>query len=119
MFEVSPEEVRGRVAAGAVLLDVRQPEEHEAVRIEGSLLIPLPELQQRFNELPKGREIIAYCHHGPRGRQAATLLRAMGFNVVNMAGGIDAYSTVDKSVPKYEKFWDGTRFQIQILHNPE
>lgn len=47
-----------------VLVDVRPSEEFEAGHIEGARSIPADELEQRLDELPKGREVIAYCR-GP------------------------------------------------------
>ena len=88
-----------------LLLDVRQPEEYERARIAGSLLIPLPELEDRLNEIAawKGRPVIVHCHHGPRSERACRILREHGFErVENMSGGIEAWAlTVDPSVPRY------------------
>jgi rhodanese-related sulfurtransferase len=62
---IGPEELRKRLADGeAVLVDVRPPEEFAAGHIEGARSIPLDELEQRINELPLDREVIAYCR-GP------------------------------------------------------
>lgn len=86
-----------------LLLDVRQPEEHQICRIEGSTLIPLAELPRRLGDLPKDKTIVVHCHHGGRSMQAVRFLREQGYETaVNLAGGIDAWSEeIDPSVPRY------------------
>jgi len=71
----------------AVLLDVREPGEHQAGAIPGSRLIPLGELRARHEELPRGRRIVAYCAVGMRGYVAARLLSQLGYDVANLSGG--------------------------------
>jgi adenylyltransferase/sulfurtransferase len=87
------------------LLDVRQPWEHEAAAIDGSVLIPLNELPSRAAEVrpPEGSLLVVYCHHGVRSLRGAVLLERLGCdNVVSLAGGIDAWSCeVDPTVPRY------------------
>jgi len=107
-WEVSAQEVKSRLDKGEdfVLLDVRQPEEADMCRIDGSHLFPLPSLQQQVEEirgLTNGRPIVTYCHHGHRSVQAAAILRESGLGrVMSMAGGIDSWSvTVDASVGRY------------------
>ena len=104
-LEIGPEEL-ARLLAGAdapILLDVRQPEEHAFVRLEGSRLIPLGELPARLGELAPDAAVVAYCHHGVRSRHAALLLRAHGFTgAQSLAGGIDAWTRqVDPALPRY------------------
>ena len=85
------------------LLDVREPNEFQIGRIPGSTLIPLGEVPQRVNEIPRDKEIVVHCKMGGRSAKAATFLRQQGFkNVKNLTGGILAWSDkVDPSVPKY------------------
>jgi len=72
-----------------VLLDVRGPAEHKEVRLPGSTLIPLGALRGRLDELPRDKEIIAFCKISLRGYEAALILNAAGFeNVRVMDGGI-------------------------------
>jgi adenylyltransferase/sulfurtransferase len=86
-----------------LLLDVREPFEWEIAHIEGARLIPLGELPARVRELDGHAEIVTYCHHGVRSRNAAELLRGAGFpNVRSLAGGIEAWSTdVDRRIARY------------------
>ncbi len=97
--------LRERMRSGQpyVLLDVREPFEHEMARIEGADLIPLGELPARAGELDREKEIYVLCHSGVRSERAAEFLRASGFpKVVNVAGGIDAWSEeIDPDVPRY------------------
>jgi len=87
------------------LLDVRQPDEHAFASIAGSMLVPLPELAERADELSEWRdaEVVVYCHHGVRSAHAIGILRQLGFaKLVNLAGGIDRWSLdVDHGVPRY------------------
>jgi len=85
------------------LLDVREPNEYQIGRIPGSTLIPLGEVPQRVNEIPRDKEIIVHCKMGGRSAKAATFLRQQGFTrVKNLKGGIlDWSDKIDPSVPKY------------------
>jgi sulfur-carrier protein adenylyltransferase/sulfurtransferase len=85
------------------LLDVREPNEYQIGKIPGSTLIPLGEIPQRFQELPRDKEIIVHCKTGGRSAKAAEFLRKQGFkNVKNLKGGIlDWSDKIDPSVPKY------------------
>jgi ArsR family transcriptional regulator len=80
-----------RVRSGeATLLDVRPPEEFEAGHIPGAVSIPLGQLEARFADLPRDREIVAYCR-GPYcvlAIQAAEVLRAKGFHAIRMEEGV-------------------------------
>jgi len=86
-----------------LLLDVREPWEHDKARIAGSQLVPMGQVQARIAEIDDDREVVAICHHGGRSLQIAMYLEKNGFSRVhNLAGGIDAWSrTVDASVPTY------------------
>ena len=86
-----------------LLLDVREPWEHDKARIAGSQLLPMGQVQARVAELDDKREVVAICHHGGRSLQTALFLEKSGFSRVhNLAGGIDAWSRiVDASVPLY------------------
>ncbi len=88
-----------------VLIDVREPYEHEIARIPGSRLIPLGQLENRLSELEsfKNKEIIAHCQKGGRSSRAVEFLLRSGFKKVwNVVGGITEWSNkIDPSVPKY------------------
>ena len=86
-----------------LLLDVREPWEWQAARIEGSQHIPMREMPARLGEIDRGREVVAICHHGGRSRQVAMFLEKNGFaKIHNLVGGVDAWSrTIDPAVPLY------------------
>lgn len=97
--EISPAELKAMLPSSDrsfLLLDVRFPDEHAQRRIEAEeqLLIPLPELEDRIIELEpyRNRLIIAYCRSGARSQRATEILRAHGFNVRNLRGGILAWT---------------------------
>lgn len=96
-------EAARRVASReAVLLDVREADELDIVKVEGSVWIPMSEIAQRVGEVPRGRPLLVMCHHGYRSQQVANWLAAQGFPAQNVAGGIDAWaSQVDPSLAKY------------------
>ena len=87
---IGPEELNMKKRAGEkfLLLDVRTPQENAAQAIEGSVLIPLQELGNRIQDLPKDREIVVYCRTGSRSAYACAHLAGMGYNVKNLEGGI-------------------------------
>ena len=101
---ITPRELKEKLDAGdhPELLDVREPWEFELARIEGSNLIPLSELPERFTELDPAAETVVICHHGSRSAYATRALDQAGFRkVLNLEGGLDAYADVDESVPRY------------------
>jgi rhodanese-related sulfurtransferase len=106
--EISPTQLAERLCADParrpVLLDVRFPHEHAYVALPGSVLIPLPELEERADELAafEGRNVVVYCHHGVRSLDGAAFLRARGLDAVSLRGGIDLYSLqADPRLPRY------------------
>jgi len=72
------------VEDGAILLDVRTVGEHQSGHVEGSLNIPVQELEGRIPELDADRKVVVYCRSGGRSASAARLLRARGFEVHDM-----------------------------------
>lgn len=98
--EISVQEAQERIQGGALLVDVREQNEFDEVRIPGAQLLPLSELTARYEDLPKDRPIIAQCRSGKRSAQATDFLRAQGLDVVNLAGGILAWR--DEGLPTEE-----------------
>ena len=78
-------------ASRALLLDVRTPQEFLAGSIPLAVNIPIDELRSRLHELPRDREIAAYCQVGQRGYLATRILLQEGFSAVNISGGIKTY----------------------------
>ena len=103
--EVTPAALRRLLegGSGVVLLDVREPFEHQMCHIKGSTLIPVGDLARRAGELRKEDEIVVYCHTGVRSARAVDFLSSRGFRrVKNLTGGIRAWAeAVDPSMPIY------------------
>ena len=77
---------------GAVLLDVRTPQEYREGHIPGSINIPLQSLSTA-DQIPAGKDapLFVYCHSGARSSQAIRLLAGMGYTNKKNIGGIAAY----------------------------
>ena len=80
-------------AAGAVLLDVRTPQEYREGHIPGSQNVPLQQLD-KVEEVTENKDTVLYVYwrSGARSRQAVSLLKQMGYTNVHNIGGIAAYS---------------------------
>ena len=100
---VDRETLRERVVSGAVtLLDVRPREEYLAGHIPGALCVPLEELEGRLDELPRNREIVAYCR-GPYcvlAVDAVERLKARGFKANRMEEGVVEWRSLGLPVEK-------------------
>jgi rhodanese-related sulfurtransferase len=93
---VGLKDLRRLVRAGAVtLIDVRPRDEFEAGHIPGAISLPVPELRKRLGEIPKAREVIAYCR-GPYcvySLEAVTLLRKHGYRARRAEQGLPEWRT--------------------------
>jgi len=77
---------------GALIVDVRNPDEFARVRVPGSVLLPLPSFAQRYNELPADRPILVICATGNRSTTATAFLQRSGYpESANVVGGISAW----------------------------
>lgn len=105
MIEMSVSELKRRIDAGEalVLLDVREPHELDTASLPFATAIPMGEVAERLDELPRDRTIAVLCHGGVRSASVAHFLVQSGYdNAINVAGGIDAWSReIDPSVPLY------------------
>lgn len=103
MRNLNPQETLAELSKNRLtLLDVRQPEELALARLPQALHIPMPEIPARLGELNREGAIAILCHHGSRSLQVARFLERNGFtDVINVAGGIAAWSEMDPSVPQY------------------
>ncbi len=107
-LQITPRELKQRMDRGEkfLLLDVREPWEHQLARIEGGTLIPLKTLPaENLSALEGAAEVICYCHHGIRSLDAASWLRGQGIEgAKSLAGGIERWSReVDPQVPRYSQ----------------
>jgi rhodanese-related sulfurtransferase len=88
---LDPSEAKQRVDAGAMLLDVRNPDEWEAGHAEGATWIPMNQLVERQGELPTDRDIVVMCKVGSRSSRVAEALVNAGYDAANVAGGAEAW----------------------------
>ena len=110
MKEIEPLDLKRKLDGGqrVVLLDVRQPDEHELVRLEGSTLVPLMEVPERLDEI---RDLlktphdcfVVYCRSGARSAQALGFLESQGIaGGFNLRGGVNSYAReADTSLTPY------------------
>ncbi len=105
MDSISPLELKARIDHGdrPFILDVRNPEEIAICRIEGSTVIPLPELPNRISELDPNQPMVVHCKSGKRSEKAIGLLQQAGFKqLANLDGGILGWiKEVDPTLPAY------------------
>ena len=108
--EMTVKELKALLDSGVkdfVLIDVRNPHEYEIAKIPGSVLVPLPDIENgdgvaKVKELLNGHRLIAHCKLGGRSAKALVILKEAGINGTNVKGGINAWSLeVDASVPQY------------------
>lgn len=91
------------VRAGGLLLDVREPLEIATCQVAGSRHIPMRQIPENLDTLPRDQPIYVLCHHGGRSMRVTQFLRANGFDqAINVAGGIDAWAEqIDPSLARY------------------
>ena len=90
--EISVQEAYQKYQQGVFLLDVRRPDEWDMYHVANTVQIPLDQLSNRLNELPKDQPIMIICHSGNRSGQAQAILAQAGFNATSVAGGMIAWN---------------------------
>jgi len=85
-------------AAGAVVLDVRNPDEYDEGHVSRAVLIPLPELGRRRGEIPEGDPVYVICAAGARSLQAAKAMVQAGYKAVSVAGGTKGWIEQGRAV---------------------
>ncbi|MEH2434766.1 MAG: molybdopterin-synthase adenylyltransferase MoeB [Nostoc sp.] len=110
MEEMTVKDLKELLDSGAkdfVLLDVRNPNEYDIAKIPGSVLVPLPDIENgngvaKVKEILNGHRLIAHCKLGGRSAKALGILKEAGIVGTNVKGGITAWSReIDPSVPEY------------------
>jgi rhodanese-related sulfurtransferase len=90
--EITPAQAYAKFQQGAFILDIRSQDEWDQFHIAGSTLIPLDELQNRLNELPKDQDIVVVCLSGHRSQSGVTILQQAGFTRIScLTGGLQAW----------------------------
>lgn len=90
IVDVDVAEAHERISSGAMLLDVREPQEWAAGHADGAAHVPLADLDP--HAYPAEREILTVCRSGGRSSKAARRLAEAGRNVVNVYGGMTAWA---------------------------
>ncbi|QAT40945.1 FAD-dependent oxidoreductase [Clostridium sp. JN-9] len=107
--QVREKDVRGLVESGAFIVDVREKNEYDLSHIIGAKNIPLSQLRQRTNEIPKDQPVYLHCRSAQRSYNAVMALQQLGFqNVYNISGGFMGISF-------YEYFDDVTTGRKKIV----
>lgn len=107
-YEITPLEVKQKIDSGGrvVLVDVREPMEHQICSIGGAHLIPMNTVPAQVQSIEAAADealVVVFCHHGVRSLSVVNWLRQQGVeNCQSMAGGIDRWSAeIDPGVPRY------------------
>ena len=88
--EIDVEQLAGLVADGALVVDVRNPDEYVEGHVPGATLIPLGEVPDRTDEIPTDRPVYVICAVGGRSARASEYLIGLGVDANNVAGGTKA-----------------------------
>lgn len=91
---VSEQQLKKMVEQGAILLDVRSPQEYEEGHLENAILLPEYEINEKANSIlpDKSQAIIVYCSTGHRSQKAQKMLQKLGYKkVYNLCNGLENY----------------------------
>lgn len=84
-----------------VVLDVREDYEYAEGHVPGAVLLPLGQIPNRLNDIPKDKTVLVVCRSGNRSNQATQFLREQGFdNVHNMTGGMNSWQQAGYEMAK-------------------
>lgn len=95
---VTVDDLPDPLPAELVVLDVREQSEWDEGHLPGAVHIPLGSLPERLDELDSQASILVMCHLGGRSARATAWLSGLGFQVVNLEGGIDAWQAAGRTV---------------------
>jgi rhodanese-related sulfurtransferase len=99
--EISATQAYAKYRQGAFFLDVRSQDEYNQFHVKGSTLIPLDQLPNRVNELPKDKEVVVVCLTGHRSLNGTAILQQAGFKqVFCLSGGLQAWMNENYPVEK-------------------
>jgi rhodanese-related sulfurtransferase len=96
--EITVDELAERLAAGARLIDVREPGEYEEARVPGGVLVPLGTVPDRVDEFRGEGPTYVICRSGARSMQACEFVAEQGVDAVNVAGGTLAWVATGRDV---------------------
>jgi rhodanese-related sulfurtransferase len=106
--EISLQNAQAAIAAGDVLIDVREPEEYAAGHLLGAMLMPRGLLEFKLSATPalaaRDLRVVLYCKTSGRAALAAQSMQMMGYlNVCSIAGGMDAWQAAGMPVVNPEQ----------------
>ena len=89
--EINFEQLKNMVSKGAILIDVRSPQEFKEGHLPGAINIPEYEIRKVKNEMPKlNQQIVVYCQYGGRSKNAYNMMKKMGYtNVYSLKCGLE------------------------------
>ncbi len=90
--QVGARTAKALVEAGALLLDVREPDEWHGQHAPTAMLVPMGQVRTRLPEFPGDRKIVVVCRSGGRSAAVTDALRVWGFDAVNLSGGMCAWA---------------------------
>lgn len=113
--QINVDKVRALVESGSYIIDVREIMEFENGHIKGAVNIPLSELRERINEIPKDKPVYLHCRTGQRSYNAVLALQNLGYNnVINITGsflGLSFYEFYNDKVKKRESILTNYNFK--------
>lgn len=98
VLEIDVESFAERLAEGAYVIDVREPDEYAAAHVPGALLVPLGSLAGRASDLPLDRTVFVICASGNRSLRGAAALAGAGIEAVSVAGGTSGWIRAGRPV---------------------
>ncbi|MBN1231285.1 MAG: FAD-dependent oxidoreductase [Anaerolineales bacterium] len=98
------------------ILDVRELEELQIGKVKDSINIPLGQLRERIDELPKNKKMMVYCQVGKRAYFACRLLKQHGFDVYNLSGGYKTYAHATEKQSNFDVFEHVTINKLEEIH---
>ncbi len=93
--KLNQEEIKKRIEQGAILVDVRSPQEFGEGHLENAISLPEYEIKQKAKKIipNKSQDIIVYCSTGHRSEKAQKTLQALGYEkVYNLCNGVENYN---------------------------
>lgn len=107
--QITVDEVRTLLEVGATFIDVREPHEYKKGHLKGAKNIPLSELRERVNEIPKDKPVYVHCRSGQRSYNAVLALQHLGYEqVINVTGSF-------LGICMYEYFMDQVQEREPIV----
>jgi len=86
---INADEAKKEYDNGTLFIDVREQMEFDEVRIPGATLIPMSQIQNRWQEIPQDKEVLIYCRSGSRSANLVSQLAQMGYSkLMNLGNGI-------------------------------